>query len=109
MTTDAGKNELGAQARGRPIPADRTAGRRGGGRAVAAGRGGTVTRGTGMSFRIDVATGPDGASVHVAASSPPRLLGDGCGCRRWRECDRWHLEPCERHAREILDNPEAIW
>lgn len=48
-------------------------------------------------------------AVRVTATTPPRLLGDGCGCRRWRECDRWHLEPCERHAREILDNPEAIW
>lgn len=62
-----------------------------------------------MSFRIDLETGPGGASVYVASSSPPRLLGDGCGCRRWRDGEQWHLEPCERHAREILDNPEAIW
>lgn len=61
-----------------------------------------------MSFRIDVATGPDRASLHVAASSPPRLLGDGCGCRRWRDGEQWHLEPCERHAAEILADPEVI-
>jgi hypothetical protein len=55
----------------------------------------------------------DGPSTHFATfmneGRPPRLLGDGCGCKRWQGGENhWHMVFCRKHGREVAEKGLTI-